>query len=86
MVPENKDTVATRSLRIMNAARLATAGKVPFVNCAVPSENSNYADSAAAHFGRVNLGRGCLLTAKVGSLGDRLICKITGPGWCLEML
>lgn len=82
VVSENKDAVATRSFRIMNAAGLATAGKVPFVDRAVPGEKSNYADSAVARFGRVNLGRGCLLAAK----GDRLICKITRPGCCLEVV
>lgn len=86
VVSENKDTTATPSLRIMNIAGLATAGKVSFVNRAVWSENSNYVDSAAAHFGRVNLGRACLLAAKGGSLGDWLRSRITRSGSCFKMV
>lgn len=85
-VSENKDTAATPSLRIMNIAGLATAGNVPFVNRVVWSKKSNYADSAAACFGQVNWGRGCLLAAKGGSLGDWVRCRITRPGWCFEMI
>lgn len=80
VVSGNKDTAATPGLRIRNSAGLATAGKVPFVNRASWSEKSNYVDCAAAHFGQVNLGRGCLLAAKGGSLGDQLRCRITRPG------
>ena len=83
-VSENKDTAATPSLTIMNIADLATAGNIPFVNRAVWSKKSNYVDSAAAHFCWVNLGRGCLLAAKGGSLGDWLRCRITRPGWCFK--
>lgn len=56
MVSENKDTAATTALRVTDTAGLATAGNVPFANCVVWSKKRNYGNSAAAHFGRVNLG------------------------------
>lgn len=80
-VSEHKDTATTPDLGIRSIAELVAAENVPFVNRAVWSKKSNYAGSAAAHCGRVNLGRGCLLAAKGGSLAEELKCRITRPGW-----
>lgn len=83
---EHKDTTTTPDLGITSIAGLTAAGNVPFVSRAVWRKKSNYADSAAARCGRVNLGRGCVLAAKGGSLAEELKCRITRPGWCFEMV
>lgn len=85
-VAEHKDTATTPGLGIMSVAGLAAAGNVPFVTRAVWRGKSNYVASAAAHCGRVNLGRGCFLAAKGGSLAEELKCRITRPEWCYEMV
>lgn len=64
VVSEHKDTATSSDLGMMSIAGLAAARNVPFLSRAVWSKKSNYADSAAARCGLVNLGRECLLADK----------------------